>query len=214
MFYASTDLPDDGLPLLAGCVATRVATLVGVAAGEFLVSHLPLMLDEPTRVLTGHLSRANPHARARTGGEAVLVIYAGPDGYVSPSAYPSKAENPRVVPTWNYASLLVRGQLELFDDPGELLEFVTLLTERHEAGSDKPWKIDDAPEEYVRRMLRGIVGLRIRVASIESRDKLSQNRSDADQLGVIESLARPGGSIERELAETMCAHRAARIRAE
>lgn len=200
MFYVSTDLPDDGLPLLADIAARTMGTLVGA---DLSVSHLPLLLDAPQRRLVGHLSRANPQAKALRDGDAALVMFVGPDGYVSPSAYPSKAENPRVVPTWNYASLIVRGRIERFDDPAELLAAVKELTERHEAASASPWRVEDAPAEYLGRMLRGIVGLRIRIEQVEARRKLSQNRSEADRLGVVAALERRGDAKDFDLAEAM-----------
>jgi transcriptional regulator len=116
----------------------------------------------------------------------------GPDAYVSPSWYPSKAEHGRVVPTWNYVQVHVHGRLVVHDDPGWVRDQVTRLTREHEARFDRPWSVDDAPAPFVAGQLRAIVGVELRISRIEAKAKLTQNRSAADAEGVVAGLTEAG----------------------
>src|SRR5687768_14689415 len=151
-------------------------------AGLF-ATHLPLVLDRaagPSGVLEGHLARANPHHRHVTAGATeALVIFSGPDAYVTPSWYPAKQEHGRVVPTWNYVAVHVYGELRLTDDPAFLRRHLEALTARHEAGRTTPWQVSDAPAEYVARQLGAIVGFELTIARLEGKWKMSQNRPGA-----------------------------------
>lgn len=141
-------------------------------------------------VLRGHVARANPlWQRAGRDGIECLVVFNGPDGYVSPSWYPSKAEHHKVVPTWNYAVVQARGRLVAHDDPRWLHAFVTGLTDRHEAGRPAPWATSDAPPEFIDTMLKAIVGIELEVRDLVGKFKLGQNRSAADRDGVVTALA-------------------------
>jgi transcriptional regulator len=149
-------------------------------------THLPMMLapDEgPFGTLHFHLARANPQWRTAANGPA-LVIFSGPDGYVSPSWYPAKAEHGRVVPTWNYVTVHASGIPDIYDDPDRLHALVTRLTEKHERDRATPWAVSDAPAAYVARQLRAIVGVALPIASLTGKWKLGQNRSAADQAGL------------------------------
>jgi transcriptional regulator len=175
--------------------ATGLATLVSMTEDGLIASHAPLLLDPnpaPFGTLIGHLAKANPHAKAANPGVQTLVIFQGPDGYITPSYYAAKQEHGKVVPTWNYASVHAYGTLEAFDDPARLLDVVTRLTERHEAARAQPWAVADAPADFVQGMLRGIVGIVLPIARLEGKVKMSQNRPPADQSGVIEGLRRDG----------------------
>ena len=186
--------------------AVGFATLITVGADGPLVSHLPLLLDPaagPQGALIGHLARANPQWKESDLAKLALVVFMGPDAYVSPSGYPSKHEHGRVVPTWNYRVVHVRGMLTLFEAPDELRAHVEALSDRHEARFETPWKVGDAPEDFVQRQLKGIVGLRLRITSIEGKAKLSQNRLEADRQGVIAALAQSQGLSDREMADLM-----------
>ena len=163
-------------------------------AGMPVVDPIPFLL-EPARgalgTLVGHVARANPvWQRADPGGGAecpVLVVFQGPNAYVSPSAYPSKAKHGRVVPTWNYAVVEARGALRILA-PAAAHATVSRLTEWREAGQDHPWAVTDAPPEYVDSMLAAIVCLEIPLTSLRGKFKLSQNRTAQDQAGVSRSL--------------------------
>jgi transcriptional regulator len=153
-------------------------------------SFLPMLHDAAAGSLVGHLARNNPHWRVAGSGES-LAIVRGPDAYISPSWYPSKADHGRVVPTWNYLSAQVYGQLVVHDDVEWLRALVTRLTERHEARRSDgaaPWSVSDAPPAYVDGQLRAIVGVELVISRIEAKSKLSQNRSEQDQRSVIGAL--------------------------
>jgi transcriptional regulator len=125
-------------------------------------------------------------------GASVLAIFLGPDHYVSPSWYPSKHEHGKAVPTWNYATVHVRGTIRFIDDPGWLRTLVESLTDEHERHNVNPWKVTDAPADYIAGMVRAIVGFEIQVSAIEGKFKASQNRSAADRAGVAEALRTAG----------------------
>jgi transcriptional regulator len=137
--------------------------------------------------LLGHLARNNDQWRQQVIGEA-LVIVRGPDAYVSPSWYASKAEHGRVVPTWNYVTAHVYGRLVVHDDPDWVDALVRRLTDRHEADNARPWSVDDAPASFVAGQLRAIVGVELVIGRVEAKAKLSQNRPAADIDGVITGL--------------------------
>ena len=135
-------------------------------------------------------------------GDAALLIVQGPDTYISPSWYPSKAETHRVVPTWNYVIVQVHGSVRLIEDAERLRQIVTELTDSHEAGRDQPWAVSDAPDEFVDAQLRAIVGLEIIVDRILGKAKLSQNRSQPDRAAVT-TVLRQGDAQQRAVGEMM-----------
>ncbi len=169
----------------------RLANFVTATAAGLLATPLPLLLvaDEgPFGTLYGHLARANPQWQQAALGEA-MTIFPGPDAYVTPSWYATKREHGKVVPTWNYVAVHAYGTAELFDDADRLLDAVTRLTVLHEGPRPEPWAVSDAPDGFVQAQLRGIVGLRLPIARIEGKRKMSQNRSPADRAGVAAGLA-------------------------
>jgi transcriptional regulator len=194
--YVPAHFAEDRVAVLHDLIhASTLATLVSMTADGMIASHAPLMLDPdpaPYGTLVGHLAKANPHARAANPGMQTLVIFQGPDGYITPSYYAAKQEHGKVVPTWNYAAIHAYGTLEAFDDPARLLEVVTRLTRRHEKVRTKPWAVSDAPEDFVRRMLRSIVGIALPITRLEGKMKMSQNRPAADIEGVIDGLRQDG----------------------
>jgi transcriptional regulator len=143
-------------------------------------------------MLTGHLARANPQWKESDFKKPVIAMFMGPDAYVSPNWYPSKAEHGKAVPTWNYSMIYVRGRIETFQEAEELRAHVTALTERFEQNAPDPWQVSDAPEDYLQRQFKGIVGLRLTIEAIEGKAKLSQNRSKADQDAVAAALGASG----------------------
>ena len=156
---------------------------------------LPFVLDieaDGSRMLRGHVARANPLWREAGEGIESLVVFQGPQAYVSPAWYPSKAETGKVVPTWNYVIVQARGTLRAIDDAAWLHAFVSRITDHHEAPRATPWAVSDAPGDYIAAMLRAIVGIEIRVDSLVGKWKLSQNRTAADRAGVAQGLAREG----------------------
>ena len=180
----------------------RLSNLVTATAQGLISTPLPLFLDETEGeqgVLYGHVARANPQWQAQPLGEA-LAIFMGPDAYVTPSWYASKAEHGKVVPTWNYSAVHAFGPIEFFDDAQRLFAVVTRLTELHEKPRAEPWAVSDAPEPYIKSQLRGIVGLRLPITRIEGKRKLSQNRNAADRAGVVKGLAQSDRPTDRLVA--------------
>ncbi len=179
---------DDVRPFVA---AVGTAQLVTVGAdGVPDATFLPVLWEGDR--LVGHLARANAHGRRIVEGSPALVVVTGPDTYVSPSWYAAKAEHGRVVPTWNYSTVHLRGTVRVHDDAEWVRGLVTRLTERHEGPRAEPWAVSDAPADYLEKNLRPIVGVEVVVESVEAKAKLSQNRSDADRAGVAAGLAADG----------------------
>lgn len=186
--------PDPGA--IEALITTHpLATLVTHDEGGGLVAnHVPMLFDRsrgPHGTLVGHVAKANPVWRV--AGPA-LAVFTGPDAYISPSWYPSKAEHGKVVPTWNYAAVHAHGSLRVTSDPGILLGIVSALTRRHESGRTEPWSVEDAPADYIASMLRAIVGIELEIERVEAKFKLSQNRPDADRRGVWAGLSGEGSA--------------------
>ncbi|SCW96490.1 MULTISPECIES: FMN-binding negative transcriptional regulator [unclassified Pseudomonas] len=200
--FAVEDLPQLH-QMMGDC---RLAVLITHGEHGLQASHLPLLLDTqqgPNGTLYGHMARANPQWRDLQAGTEALVIFAGAEAYVSPSFYPSKAEHGKVVPTWNYVAVHAYGSAEVFSDAQRLRNLVGALTDRHETAREQPWKIDDAPPEYIDSMLKAIVGFALPVQRLEGKRKLSQNRSPADAAGVRSGLAASPDPQDRALAHLM-----------
>jgi len=187
----------------AALAAVEFAQLVSHDPSGLLVTPLPLMYDEADHSLVGHVSRANPHWHA-DGAESV-AIFAGPHTYISPGFYATKNETGKVVPTWNYEILNVYGRLVIHDDPDWLLDLVTKLTERHEAGRPEPWQVTDAPAEFTQSQLRGIVGIELTIAKVEGKAKMSQNQPDRNRAGVIAGLRASDDARDQVVADRVAA---------
>lgn len=170
------------------------ANLITVTDQGLLATLLPFDFDPSVGergALQAHMARNNPQWSAPPTGEALAIIQ-GPDAYISPSWYASKAEHGRVVPTWNYSTAHVHGRLVVHDDAGWLARHVRRLSDLHEDGREDPWSVDDAPGKFIAGQLRAIVGVELVITRIEAKEKLSQNRSAADAAGVAAGL-RAGG---------------------
>lgn len=150
------------------------------------ISHLPFRLNHETRLLEAHMPRANP--LSERSGVPVTLIFQGENGYISPGWYATKAKNPKVVPTWNYAVVHVRGTLRLIDDPSWLATHLNVVTNEHEAAVGGDWRVSDAPTEFTDQLISTLVGIQVEVESIKGKFKLSQNRSAADTASVRTAL--------------------------
>jgi len=194
--YVPEHFREDRIEVLHDSIrGSGMATLVSMTTDGLMASHAPLLLDPepaPYGTLIGHLARANPHARIADKSVQTLVIFQGPDGYITPSYYAAKREHGKVVPTWNYVAIHAYGTLQSFDDPARLLGVVTRLTLLHETPRAVPWAVSDAPADFVRGMLRGIVGITMPIMRLEGKVKMSQNRPATDRPGVIDGLRRDG----------------------
>ena len=179
---------DDVRPFVEAVATAQLVTVGEDGAPD--ATFLPVLWEGDR--LVGHLARANRHWRRMVDGSPALAIVTGPDTYVSPSWYASKAEHGKVVPTWNYSVVHLRGAVVVHDAPEWVRSLVTRLTDRHEADRAERWRVTDAPSDYVDRNLRPIVGVEILVESVEAKAKLSQNRSDEDRAGVAAGLAADG----------------------
>lgn len=183
-----------------------LASIIVQALGHLDANHVPLFLDPghgPFGRLRGHIARANSLWRDVEAGAEVLVIFHGPNSYVSPSFYPSKMEHGKVVPTWNCGVVLARGKIAWLDDPQWLRILVEDLTEQHEAEQAEPWRVSDAPNEYIKKMIEGVVGLEISTDELRGKMKLSQNRTEADRAGVGRGLRVRADANSVEMADLM-----------
>ncbi len=187
--------------------ARPLTTLVTQTDSGLTANHLPVeTLNDPAPYgsLRGHVARANPVWREYRGSEA-LAIFQGADAYISPSFYPSKVQSGEVVPTWDYAVVQARGTLRFIEEADWLRAFVARLTDTHEAGRPLPWKIGDAPSEYIEKNLRMIVGFEFSISSLSGKWKVSQNRSSADRQGVVKHLNDAGDADSHEIAAMLAA---------
>lgn len=186
-----------------------MAIVVALTDAGLSANPLPLMFDAhagPAGTLRGHVARANPLWReARTDVEA-LAIFQGPQAYVSPGWYPSKQEHGKAVPTWNYVVVQARGHLRFIDDAAWLRDFVGALSARHEAGRSEPWKLEDAPQDYIAQTLKAIVGFELELTSLSGKWKVSQNRPAADRAGVAAGLRAATSSDAHAMATLVERH--------
>ena len=180
-----------------------LATVAWQSADGLNAEHLPLMWergagDGAHGTLRGHVARANPVWREAAGTD-VLAVFQGPQAYITPSWYPSKAATAKVVPTWNYAVVHAHGRLRVTEDAAWLRALVGRLTDTHEASRAHRWQVGDAPDDYIEQMLRAIVGIEIELTRLQGKWKVSQNRSAADRAGVAAGL----GTLEADDARAM-----------
>ena len=209
MLYQPPAFREDRVEILHGLIReARLALLASNGPdGVPDITHLPLTLvaeEGGQGTLYGHVARGNPHWRrlAEAGGRAVAV-FRGAEAYVSPSWYPSKAENHRVVPTWNYEAVHAEGPVTLIEDPAALLALVSRLTDQQEARRAQPWAVADAPAPFVAGQLKGIVGLALRIERLDGKRKLSQNRAAPDREGATAALAASEDPRDRATAAAM-----------
>ncbi|MBA6098048.1 MULTISPECIES: FMN-binding negative transcriptional regulator [Pseudomonas] len=185
---------------------TRLAVLVSHGEQGLLATHLPVLLDPAEGefgTVYAHLARANRQWQDLAQGAEALLVFPGADAYVSPGYYPSKADNPKVVPTWNYLAVHAYGVADVIHDAEPLLAIVSRLTDRHEHGRSEPWQVSDAPADYIDGMLRAIVGIRLPIQRLQGARKLSQNRAEQDIAGVRESLSASPDHLDNQLAAHM-----------
>jgi transcriptional regulator len=189
----------DPATLAAFVDAHPLAVLVAAGPSGPVANHIPLLrLQDPggDMLLRGHVARANEFWQTTLAQSSVLAIFRGPDRYISPTWYPTKAETGEVVPTWNYSVVHAHGRITFTQDGAWLRTLVEALTKRHEAVRPAPWKVADAPSEYLDRMLQAIVGFEIVVERLEGKFKASQNRTERERAGVISGLAADGNSAD------------------
>lgn len=178
------------------------ATLITHSDAGLEANHIPMVLVESGNqdFLQGHLALANPLWKSIKDGSNVLVVFHGPNSYISPNYYPTKQETGKVVPTWNYVAVHVKGVMNCIHDDDWKMDLITRLTDQHEAAQEKPWSVSDAPEDYTRRMLPAIVGIEIEITSIVGKWKVSQNQPEKNKQGVITGLSESTNSGDIKMA--------------
>jgi transcriptional regulator len=183
---------EDTAELHAMMRARPFAILVTQGSEGLTATHLPTILKvedgHPLGRIECHLARPNPQWKTYTPAIDALMIFQGPEAYIRPGWYPSKAEHGKVVPTWNYAAVHAYGRLETVEDKHWLLAHVSELSDQQEARYAAPWSTADAPANFLEALSRGIVGLKFAIRLIEGKLKMSQNRPTADRLGVVQGL--------------------------
>jgi transcriptional regulator len=179
------------------------ASLVSAGAKGLFASHLPTVLKEegPSGVIECHLARANPHWSELAEGNEALMMFHGPQAYITPNWYPAKAQHGKVVPTWNFAVVHAYGCPEVMHAHDWLLRHVTELTAQQESGEAQPWRPSDAPAAFIDVMLRGIVGFRFAITRLEGKWKMSQNREMPDRAGVVKGLSKRAEGDDPAIAD-------------
>jgi transcriptional regulator len=185
--------------------ARPFAALVSAGASGLYGTHLPTVLkDEGSYgTIECHLARANPHWKDLAEGGGAMMIFQGPEGYITPNWYATKAQTGKAVPTWNYAIVHAYGRPSVMKEKEWLLRHVTELSEQQERSEPQPWAVSDAPESYIDVMLRGIIGFRFEITRLEGKWKMSQNREMQDRIGVIDGLKARESGDDLEIAEAV-----------
>ncbi len=185
-----------------------LATLITMGSNGLEANHIPLYLlpgEGPHQVLHGHVARANPLWREAPPDGEVLVIFQGPQHYISPSWYATKAETGKVVPTWNYAVVHAYGPLQVRDDPDWVRQQMVALTAQQENGFTLPWQVDDAPQDFTERLIGQVVGIEIPISRWAGKWKVSQNQPLCNRDSVVAHLARqkqPDSGVMAEYVQT------------
>ncbi len=180
---------------------------VCACADGLVANHLPFFLDRsrgPLGTLVAHVARANPVWRALAAASPSVVMFLGPQAYITPGWYPGKAAHGRVVPTWNYAAVHAHGCMRTIDDPGALWDLLNRLTDTHEAGLPQPWRVVDAPAAFIDQNLRAIVGIEMPIDRLEGKLKASQDEARGDRLGTVRGLRAgtcPAGHLMASLVQ-------------
>ena len=207
--YVPTPFRPDSATIRALIDSHATGQLITATADGPLATLVPWVRhDDGTEYgrLLGHLARGNDHWHTPHLGDA-LVVMSGPQGYISPSWYAAKHEHGRVVPTWNKMELQLRGEFIVHDDVTWVRDLVSDLTARHESHRDIPWSLDDAPSEFIDAQLRAIIGIEVRIASVNASVKMSQNRPHSDIPGIIDGLHSDGRPDLAQLVTDNNAHR-------
>lgn len=193
--YQPSAFREERLEVLHALIrAHPLATLITAGSGGLIANLVPFILaDAGDRgTLQAHIARASDQVESLRAEAETLIVFHGPEAYITPSWYPSKKEHGRVVPTWNYVVVQVRGTPRLIDDPAWLRAQIGNLTSSQENQRPEPWEVADAPESFIESQLKAIIGIEIPILKIEGKWKVSQNRSDADRQGVYQGLQSEG----------------------
>lgn len=204
--YVPSHFKEDDISKLQQHIRDYGFGLLIVADGDGIeANHVPFHLsaeeDGSLGYLQCHLARNNPAWRRLKGGDRVLAVFQGPDAYVSPTWYETKAETGRVVPTWNYLAVHAEGSARIIEDPTWLKRHLHQLTDQHESGMDAPWSVDDAPNDFTERLMQAIVGVEIKIDSLTGKLKASQNQPERNRAGVKAGLEAGEGAHDRAMSK-------------
>jgi transcriptional regulator len=196
--YQPVHFVESDLPTLHALIrAHPLGLLISADADDLQANPIPFLIDPnagPLGTLRAHVARANPQWQHLQNGAKALVVFQGSDAYVTPSWYETKKEHGKVVPTWNYVSVQVRGTVKIMDDPAWLHSQLTALTAQHEADRPEAWSIDDAPANFIEMQKRAIIGIEMEITEIVGKWKVSQNRGLPDRAGVAAGLSQDGNN--------------------
>lgn len=202
--YMPKHFDEPGIDVLHELMRARpLATLVTLLPSGLNADHIPLHLataDSPLGTLRGHVARGNPLWREHAGDVEVLAVFQGADAYVTPSWYPTKRETGKAVPTWNYAVAHAYGVLRVVDEAVWLREHLATLTAEHEAAFAEPWRLADAPGDYIDKLIGAVVGIEVVISRLSGKWKLSQNQPAQNRDGVIDGLREVGRADALEVA--------------
>lgn len=195
---------DDQAALVKLLETHPLATIAKASEGGLVADHIPLFYEN--NKLIGHVAKANPLWITAPDSE-ILTIFQGTDAYISPSWYATKQTTHQVVPTWNYTAIHVYGRLSAILDSQKKLEIVQKLTQRHEKKLPQPWSVQEAPADYIEKMLNAIIGIEISISSIEAKWKVSQNQPDENQAGLIQHLQSSTDEAAMNMAAEILSHK-------
>jgi transcriptional regulator len=208
--YLPQHFEETRLEVLQALVASQpLSTLITLSDAGLVADQIPLVLranEGPLGTLVGHVARANPVWQATRLDLPVLLVFQGPQHYISPGWYPSKQEHGKVVPTWNYVVVQARGLLQIHDDVAWVRAQASQITRQQESGAAKPWAVEDAPRDYTDAMLRAVVGISIAVTQWSGKWKVSQNQPAANRAGVVQALSDLPDSQAADMAVLVRAH--------
>ena len=203
--YIPSHNSETRLPVLHQMISEHpLAAVVTLGAEGLIATHMPLVLEADGSefgVLKGHVSRANSQWRDRNPAVDALAIFAGPQHYISPNWYAGKLDDGKEVPTWNYVVVHAYGPLRIVEDAEWMLAHLNSLVDTHEAAFPMPWKVGDAPADFISSLLKGIVGFELPIRRLEGKWKVSQNRNAADRTGAIKGLTQIGTPESKVMAD-------------
>lgn len=206
--YIPAAFNEDRVPVLHKAIREiGFGTLVTLGDDGLNASHIPMLIDvepSPFGTITGHLARANPQWRAIKYDVEALAIFTGASTYITPNWYATKEQTGKVVPTWNYIAIHAKGRLRFIDNRESLRHIVTRLTDKYEAPRNAPWRVTDAPADYLDAMLKAIIGFELTITQLEGKWKMSQNQPIENRSGIVEGLMDEGkDEIASLVAATM-----------
>lgn len=203
--YVPTHFAETRIEVLHDLVrAYPFGAMIVLSSNALDANHIPFEIDPepaPFGTLRGHVARANPVWRDFSPQVEALAIFQGPHSYVSQGWYATKTESGKVVPTWNYAVVHAHGPLRVIDDRPWLRQFVEQLTDRYEGQRSVPWKVTDAPSDFIDTMVASIVGIEIPIARLIGKWKVSQNRPEKDRVGVVDGLTQQASDVSLAMAQ-------------